>query len=242
MDKTLQSKIQSYFKEHQTISKNDLVESILKDFPYLKDSSISVYLSQLKKKGVIKNPARGVYALIGKEEFSPIVDVKLKRLFKRIKKDYPFIEFCIWSTSWLNELMRHQPFKYYTVLELEKHVAESVFYSLKEQRKQVFFEPNNETFELYIHNSNDVIIIKQLKSEAPLQEIGSVVVPCLEKLLVDMIIDTKVYAAQQGELDFIYFSAFKKFEINRSKMKRYALRRNKEKEIGNLINMTLANI
>lgn len=242
LDKTLQTKIQSYFEGHRTISKSDLVQCILKDFPYLKDSSINVYLSQLKKKGVLKNPARGVYALKGKEEFCPSVDTKLKRQFNKIKKDYPFIEFCIWNTKWLNELMRHQPFKYYTVLELEKDVTESVFYNLKEQGKQVFLEPDAETFELYIHNSDDVIIIKQLISEAPLQKVGNIVIPCLEKLLVDMTIDTKVYAAQQGELDFIYTSAFEKFEVNKAKMKRYAYRRNRENEIEKLTNITLAKI
>ncbi len=242
MDEKLKSKIQSYFKGHRTISKHDLVESILKDFPYLKDSSISVYLSQLKKKGVLKNPARGVYALKGKQEFCPVVDIKLKRLFNKIKKEYPFIEFCIWDTKWLNDFMRHQPFKFYTILELEKDVTESVFYSLKEQGKQVFLEPDAETFELYIHNSDDVIILKQLISEAPLREFENLVIPSLEKLLVDMIIDTKVYAAQQGELDFIYNSAFEKFEVNKGKMKRYAYRRNRENEIEKLTNIALAKI
>ncbi len=242
MFKALQIKIQSYFEKHRTISKNKLVECILNDFPTLKKSSINVYLSRLKKEGFLKNPARGIYALRGKEVFCPIVDSKLKRLFNKIKKDYPFIEFCVWNTKWLNEFMRHQPFKFYTVLELEKDVTESVFYNLKEQGKQVFLEPDAETFELYIHNSDDVIILKQLISEAPLLEIENIVTPSLEKLLVDMIIDTKVYAAQQGELDFIYTSAFKKFEVNRGKMKRYAYRRNREKEIENLTNLTLAKI
>jgi len=237
---TIQSKIQSYFKEQRTISKNDLVKCIQKDFPELKESSINVYLSRLKKTGFLKNPARGIYALKGKEEFCPVVDVKLKRLFNKIKKEYPYIEFCIWNTKWLNDFMRHQPFKFYTILELEKDVTESVFYSLKEQGKQVFLEPDAETFELYIHNSDDVIILKQLISEAPLQEFENLVIPSLEKLLVDMIIDTKVYAAQQGELDFIYASAFEKFEVNKGKMKRYAYRRNRENEIEKLINITLA--
>ncbi|WP_396590202.1 DUF6577 family protein [Allomuricauda sp. R78024] len=242
MDNTIRDKIQSYFKGQRTIPKNKLVECILKDFPELKESSINVYLSRLKKEGLLKNPARGLYAMKGKEEFCPIVDVRLKRLFNKIKKDYPFIEFCIWNTKWLNELMRHQPFKFYTILELEKDVTESVFYSLKEQGKQVFLDPDAETFELYIHNSDDVIILKQLISEAPLQEVENIVIPSLEKLLVDMIIDTKVYAAQQGELDFIYTSAFEKFEVNKSRMKRYAYRRNREKEIENITNLTLAKI
>lgn len=242
MDNTIENKIPSYFEEHRTISKKDLVARIQGDFPNLKESSINVYLSRLKKEGIVKNPTRGIYSIKGKEEFYPIIDVKLKRLFNKIKKDYPFIDFCIWNTVWLNDLMRHQPFKFYTIIELEKDVTQSVFYKLKDQGKQVFLEPDAETFELYIHNSDDVIILKQLVSEAPLIETENIVIPSLEKLLVDMITDTNLYATQQGELDFIYQSAFAKFEINKGKMKRYAHRRNREKEVEYWTNLTLANI
>lgn len=239
---TIKDKIQSYFNEQATISKDELVQCILMDFPELKQSTINVYLSRLKKEGVIKNPARGVYALKEKKAYSPIIDSNLKRLFNKVKKDYPFVDFCIWDTKWLNEFMRHQPFKFYTVLELDKDVTESVFYALKEQGKQVYIEPDAETFNLYINISEDVIILKHLISEAPLQEIDKITLPTLEKLLVDMTIDTKVYAAQQGEIEFIYANAFNKYEVNKNKMKRYAYRRNRENEIENLTNLTLAKI
>jgi Family of unknown function (DUF6577) len=242
LDSFLKDKIQSYIKEQSTISKEKLVECILLDFPELKESTINVYLSRLKKEGLIKNPARGVYTLKGKEAYQPFIDNKLKRLFNKIKKDYPFVEFCIWNTKWLNEFMRHQPFKFYTVLEVDKDATESVFYTLKDQGKQVFIEPDAETFELYISNSEDVIILKHLISEAPLQKIENIVTPTLEKLLVDMTIDTKMYAAQQGEIRLIYANAFEKYEVNKNKMKRYAYRRNRENEVETLINLTLAKI
>lgn len=240
LDTLLIDKIQSYFKEQPTVSKDKLVEVILLDFPELKKSTINVYLSRFKKEGIIKNPSRGIYALKGKKTYHPTLDNKLKRLFNKIKKDFPFVEFCIWDTQWLNEFMRHQPFKFYTVLEFEKDVTESVFYALKEQGKQVFIEPDAETFDLYVNNSEDVIILKHLISEAPLHEIENIVVPTLEKLLVDMTIDTKVYAAQQGEIKLIYANAFDKYEVNKNKMKRYAYRRNRENEVEKLTNLTLA--
>lgn len=239
---TIKDKIQSYFNEQSTISKDELVKCIMLDFPELKKSTINVYLSRLKKEGIIKNPARGIYALKEKKAYSPIIDSNLKRLFNKVKKDYPFVEFCIWDTKWLNEFMRHQPFKFYTVLELDKDVTESVFYALKEQGKQVYIEPDAETFNLYISNSEDVIILKHLISEAPLQEIDKITLPTLEKLLVDMTIETKVYAAQQGEIKSIYLNVFEKYEVNKNKMKRYAYRRNRENEVENLTNLTLAKI
>jgi 3-deoxy-D-manno-octulosonic acid (KDO) 8-phosphate synthase len=58
-------------------------------------------------------------------------------------------------------------------------------------------------------------------------------VPTLEKILVDIIADDALFSAQQGELEFIFKSAFDKYNINKSKMKRYASRRNREAEIKN---------
>ena len=238
----LKNKIHSYFEEGSTISKDRLVEFILMDFPELKKSSVTVYLSRLKKDEIIKNPSRGIYALKGKKAYIPNVDAKLKRLFNKVKKEYPFVDFCIWNTKWFNEFMRHQPFKFYTIIELDKDVTESVFYTLKDLGKQVFIEPDTETFDLYISHSDDVIILKHLISEAPLHENGKITIPTIEKLLVDMTIDVKIYATQQSEIEFIYENAFEKYEINKNKMKRYAYRRNRENEVTNLTDLTLAKI
>tara|TARA_R100000353_G_scaffold52219_2_gene41567 strand:- start:71906 stop:72736 length:831 start_codon:yes stop_codon:yes gene_type:complete len=241
LEQTIKDKIPTYFVDQQAISKTSLVELIQKDFPNLKESSITVYLSKLKKEGVLKNPSRGKYTLSGKNRFIPVIDTKLKRLYNKIKKDYPFIEFCVWNTLWLNQFMRHQPFRFYTIIELEKDVVQSVFYKLKDQGKTVFTEPDAETFELYVHNSDNAIILKQLVSEAPLVQSENIIIPSLEKLLVDMLIDTNLFGAQQSELEFVYRSAFEKFEISKSKMKRYAHRRNRETEVEQLSNLTLAN-
>jgi len=86
------------------------------------------------------------------------------------------------------------------------------------------------------------LIVKNLISESPLKKVNQIVTPTLEKLLVDMTIDTNLYAAQQSEIRFIYDSIFNKYEINKNKMKRYAYRRNRELEVEKLINITLANL
>ncbi|PRX57372.1 winged helix-turn-helix domain-containing protein [Flagellimonas meridianipacifica] len=240
MNTEFTNKIKSFLDIGQTVSKETLLEYIYGEFPKLKKSSINVYLSQLKKEGVIKNPSRGFYSIKGKEGYQPNVDIKLKRLFNRVKKEFPFAELCVWNTKWLNEFMRHQPFKYYTVLEVEKEVAESVFHALNGEGKPVFLEPDAETFQLYISNSSEALIVKQLVSESPLKKANKVKTPTLEKLLVDMTIDTELYAAQQGELRFIYENAFDKYEVNKNKMKRYAYRRNREQEVEKLTDLTLA--
>lgn len=138
--------------------------------------------------------------------------------------------------------MRHQPFKNYTIIEVEKEAEEQIFNAISEWNKNVYFNPNEEILERYISsNSEEVTIVKNLVTEAPTTKNNKTTIPTLEKLLVDIIIDKELFAAQQGEIEFIYQSAFKKYAINTAKMKRYAIRRNRETELEKIINKIWAN-
>ena len=94
--------------------------------------------------------------------------------------------------------------------------------------------------EAYIHNQDEVLIVKNMVSEPPLIEKDKIIIPALEKLLVDMLIDTSLFSAQQNEKEFIMRSVMEKYTLNELKMRRYAVRRNREEEIDELINISLA--
>ena len=172
--------------------------------------------------------------------FQPNISISLKRMFNKVQREFPYITFCIWDTVWLNDFMRHQPFKHYIVVEVEKDAAEPVFAFLTETIKNVFLNPDEELFDRYIYNHDDVLIVKKMVSESPLIEKDKISIPALEKLLVDMLIDTALFSAQQSEKEFIMRSVMGKYTLNELKMRRYAVRRNREREIDELINISLA--
>lgn len=237
----LENTIDQYFSEKLTLSKEELVDAIQRLHPSLAVDSITVYLSKLKKEGLIRNPSRGYYSISNKAIFEPEIDAPLKKIYRKIKTDFPFINFCVWNTKWLNDLMRHQPFKNYNLIEVEKDAAEQVFYKISEHHKNVYFNPSEEIFERYIANSNqDPLIVKYLVSESPLNKIDQLEIPSLEKILIDILADENLFAAQQSELKNIYHNAFDKYEVNVPKMKRYAIRRNKEQEVVNILSLILA--
>lgn len=241
MTNTIENTIESYFKSNTQLSREKLVSLINKDFPELSLGTITVYLSKLKKAGIINNPARGVYSISNKQIFNPEINQNLKKTYNKIHKDFPFIEICVWNTKWLSDLMRHQPFKNFTIIEVDKEAEEQVFNAVSEWNKNVYFNPDEEIVERYIStNTEEVTIIKNLVTEAPTTKNNKIEIPTLEKILVDILIDKELFAAQQGELDFIFKSAFDKYDINKAKMKRYAIRRNKESELERMINITLA--
>ncbi len=240
MVKQLKHKISSYFKEKNTLSRKQLIQSIGKDFPDWKESTVSVYLSQLKEEGKITSPSRGHYSLGNRQTYTPYLEDDLKRIFKKVQKHFPYARICIWDTLWLNHFMRHQLFINYRVIEVEKDAADQVFYFLSEHNKNVFLNPDEKIFDRYITTVRDTIIVKNLVSEAPIIDLEKIVVPTLEKLLVDMLIDDDLFAAQQSELSFIYENALKNYTINKLQMKRYALRRNREQKITELLDKTMA--
>ena len=225
--------------ESKRLSKQKLVGSIKKDFPDWSDNTINMYLSRLKKEGIINAPSRGIYEMDSNIPFLPKISSHLKRIYNKVKREFPYITFCIWDTAWLNDFMRHQPFKHYIVIEVEKDASNSVFAFLTETIKNVFYNPDEEIFDRYIHQHDEVLIVKNMVSESPLIENDKIVIPALEKLLVDMLIDTTLFSAQQNEKEFIMRSVIQKYTLNELKMRRYAVRRNREEEIERLVNISL---
>ncbi|MDC8027931.1 hypothetical protein NBY09_17490 [Elizabethkingia anophelis] len=239
MAQTLEKYIGRYFMESKRLSKQKLVGSIKKDFPDWSDNTINMYLSRLKKEGIINAPSRGIYEMDSNIPFLPKISSHLKRIYNKVKREFPYITFCIWDTAWLNDFMRHQPFKHYIVIEVEKDASNSVFAFLTETIKNVFYNPDEEIFDRYIHQHDEVLIVKNMVSESPLIENDKIVIPALEKLLVDMLIDTTLFSAQQNEKEFIMRSVIQKYTLNELKMRRYAVRRNREEEIERLVNISL---
>lgn len=223
------------------ISVNDLIEKIRPKFPELKENTLQVYISRLKKSGLISNPSRGFYSSKSKPSFLPTVSKGCKSIYIRIKKEFPYINLCVWDTNLLNDLMIHQVFKTYKIVEVEKDAVNQVFQFLNQLIPNVYLNPSIQVFQNYINpNSNHITIVKTLKSEAPLNKSENIQIPTIEKILVDIISEIEIFAAQQDEIENIFKTAFLSFEVNIQSLKRYSTRRNRKEEIKKRINQALA--
>jgi hypothetical protein len=225
----------------QTLSKSDLFSYVYHVDPEVSLSSFTWKLHQLKKQGLINSPSKGIYSIITENNFTPVVSSSLKRIHNKISKEFPYAQMCVWDSRWFNDLMQHQLFRYYLVIEVEKDSTEAVFNTMTDVSKKVFLNPTDDIFNRYIANFNEVIIVQSLISESPIIDQGGIKIAPLEKLLVDCVADKDLFAAQQSEIEFIFKTARSKYSINTSKIKRYARRRNQLDKIESLLNKTLAN-
>ena len=194
-----------------------------------KPAIINWRIYSLVQKGVLQRVGRGKFCLGKSKTYMPEVLPKLKSVYKKISKEFPFANICVWHSSVFNEFMQHQAGKFYYLVEVEKGAAEAVFHALKERNFAAFLTPNQEILNRYIPENKDVFIVKTLVSEAPTQKNDGICMVTLEKMLVDIFCDETLFAAQQGaEMRTIFNAALSKYTVNRNKMLRYANRRKKK--------------
>ena len=238
------SELRNTFAHGEFISVSDILDFYSRFEKDIKRSTVDWRIYELNRIGILHRTDRGKYTLgeTDKDHFFPEMSKSLKQLYLEIRRQFPFIDLCIWSTKLLNEFMLHQPGRFYTILETEKDASESVFHNLKEHGKDVYLDPSQDFLDRYVIHQPEPVVIINLTTEAPVQQIDNVKTVTLEKMLVDIYCDKVIFSANQGtEMKQIYRTAFDKYYVSERRILRYASRRNKKDEIEKLINEILRN-
>ncbi len=241
-DKLHIKELKESFEKFESFRTNDIAVFYSEFESNLKQSTLNWRIYDLVEKGVLERIGKGSFKLGKNNLFIPLLDKKNKILYNKIKSEFPYVGFCIWNTSLLNEFALHQSNKHFTLVEIEKGVAESIFYFLKEENNNVFLNPDSNILENFIFNISNPIIIKFLVSESPLQKINNCYTVTLEKILVDIFCDENVFSIYQGkEKHTIFKEAFEKYTLNKTKLLRYSSRRGKREEIESYITQIIGN-
>ena len=225
-----------HFKDKGIIEIVDIIDFYRAADEQIKSTTVRWRIYSLVQKGVLQRVGRGKYRLGKSITYFPEISVKLKSIYKKISRDFPFSLVCVWHTSVFNEFMQHQMGKFYYLAEVEKETSEAVFYYLKDRNLSVFLNPNPEILDKYAPKNKEICIVKTLVSEAPIQKVSGVCTVSIEKMLVDIFCDETLFSAQQGaEMRTIFNEALAKYTINRNKMLRYADRRKRKNDLNNYL-------
>ena len=228
------------FKKHfldvNLFGVKDIYAFYLKYDKEVKQTTINWRIYKLIDLGILKRVGRGKYSLGEQKIFTPEITSDIESIYSMVGKQFPYLEKSIWTTKWLNQWMLHIPNTHLIILEVEKEAEENVFYHLKESRKNVFLYTEEGIINKYADDDTDIVIIKNLITDSPLQNIKTVEVPTIEKIVVDLIVDTELFSAYQGrDLDSIIENAVEYYTINNDKLLRYANRRRKKDIVVNRI-------
>ncbi len=237
------SELKLHFNSISDFTSDDVKQFYEAIQPGINPATLKTRLHRLINKGIIKRNGSGRFSLGSQTKFVPRFDNQIKSLHKKLKAQFPLLKFCIWNTNIFNHLMLHQPGIFFTIIEVEADkeqrlmYAHTVFNFLSTQNKFVYLDPKQEIFDLYTSSTRNALIVIPLVSESPLQKIDKMPTITIEKLLVDLFCEDILFTAQQGsERATIFTNAFETYTINRSKLLRYATRRNQKKQITEFLN------
>jgi len=237
MSKITENRLIKEFKDRDAFSRKDLFDFFRYFEPDLKDGTFGWRIYDLKNKNIIKSIKRGYYTISYKPKYKPEISGDLPKLAKVISERFEDVKYCLWDTDWINEFSQHQSGKKLFVIEIEKDFVESLYYELKDSfRFDLYLNPDEKAIDFYISESQNPIIIKKLITRSPISKRTEKRIkfytPLLEKILVDLFTESKLFYFYQGaELMHIYENALKNYTLNYTKLFSYAKRREKEQDI-----------
>lgn len=234
MPKIIENKLIKKFKDRDSFTREELFNFYRYFEPDLKEGTFGWRIYDLKNKNIIKPLKRGLYTISSKPKYKPVIASELLKLSKMILEKFDEVKYCIWDTEWLNEFTQHQATKRILIIEIEKEFVASLFYHLKDHyNHELYLNPDEKAIDFYISESNGPVIIKKLVTRSPIERRTDNKVklntPLLEKILVDLYAEKKLFYFYQGsELRQIYKNAIYHYAINFTKLFSYAKRREKE--------------
>ncbi|MEO7924008.1 MAG: DUF6577 family protein [Chitinophagaceae bacterium] len=232
--KFIESKLIERFKNREVFHREDLLRFYQEFEPDLKEGTFGWRIYELKRKHIIRNVKKGAYTLEEKQKFKPELDKMIIKIGKLLESSFDHHAYNIWNTAWLNEMTELQITSFMIILEVDKDSMETVFFTLKDKGSfnNVYLKPDETVINTYISENSEPIIVKSMISRAPVTKIKKVIIPTIEKILVDLYCDEKLFFAFQGnQLIKIYASCLDKYIINYSRLLNYARRRKREEGI-----------
>jgi hypothetical protein len=238
-DKFNTTALHKRFEERDTISIDELYQFYKQEEPDLLRSTLRWRMHQLTKQGELHRIGRGKYGLgASKEIWRPEIKPDLKSIYTDIQQEFPYLQFCIWSTQWLLGFTQHVPFKHITLIDTERDTEASVFHYLQDtlEDHSVYLNPGKSEVQKYIGTNDQTVVVRPLISQSPLLKKEETSIPKLEKIMIDLVADDILFGAYQGkELQTIYENILGVYAINQSTLRRYAQRRNKWDEVNSYL-------
>lgn len=223
----------NYASYCQSFDINEISEYLAENIQVARISrtSLSWYLNKLTNEKRLVRIGRGRYEVSHRKDFVPIISEDAKSIYSLLSSNSPFAHFCIYEGMNITIFQHHLSSNSITYIETERYAMESVFHFLKDKDYVAYLKPDEQMIDNYIDLSKKAYFVKPLISESPLQSVQGVMVPTIEKLLVDIFTDKDFYYLQGLEWNHIFENVYSQYNINISKMLRYAGRRGVRKEI-----------
>ncbi len=240
MKKKAKDQFIQHFEGKPQFSRQELYDYFLTAEGELKEGTLGWRIHDLKQKNLLREIRRGWYTVEINSLYKPVIEPTVKELASLFTKNFRDTRYCVWNLNWLNEFTVHQFNSERIIFEIEKDLQESFANLLGDNGY------NNVVWDvkgpLPRNNFKEIpIVLLPLISRAPVQDITtddgqSIVVPTLEKILVDIYEGKSIFRSLQGaEVERIFEHAVERYAINYATLFNYAKRRGKAPELNALL-------
>ncbi len=220
-------------RKNTSYSSEELIEIISKINP---DLSVNTYrwdINHMVRDRILVHQGYNKYSLSDDSkliEYQPVYSDMSKELIELISKEYPYVRFTVFETALMNEFLNHMIAQNTVFIQTEKESSIFLFRFLQDKNfKKIMFRPDRKDYDLYWEK--DCIIINDMITEAPLNKNNPHSIT-LEKMLVDMYADKIISLSySKSEYPDIIEQAEGKYLFDKTKLLRYARRRNKHNDL-----------
>ena len=219
--------------EGQSYTHGTIVGWLKQVRPNLSSGGYHWAIDQLIRQGAIVRKGYDEYCKAhgtDRTVYSPAYSENAIHIMEKISAKFPYVTFTVFETSLLNRFLNHLIGNNIIFLQVEKESSIYIFRYLQEEGcPNLLYKPGVE--ELYLYWASGMVIITDLISEAPLRKDQPHAIT-LEKMLVDICADKLIASTfSKAELPDVFDQALESYAIDRTRMMRYARRRNKAMDI-----------
>jgi hypothetical protein len=150
----------------------------------LADNSLRKYMSEAMATGIVVDAGRGWYSRHNK----PVsLDPKpVAKVIRDVKKVFPLLDFCCWSTVQFNPFALHLIAQPMTFLYAESDTLNSVADALRGIGWNAWANPGKNVVDQFLQSGEKTIVLRPTKTDQPhIKEHAA----AIEKALVDLVIE-----------------------------------------------------
>jgi len=191
----------------------------------------------VKLGNIEKGSSRGFYRNVKdrRAEFIVRPSEELKILYEQLKTEFPILEIVVLDVHSIMRLMHHIPNVKISIIYVEKDGFSDVSDVLETLTDKLVFRKPSRNDLVHLAFGRDVIVVRPLVSQSPVETCEGVRYPKAEKILVDLLCDEEFYYLQGNETYEIYKTALEDYSINQKTLIRYAGRRSATEKVKQII-------
>jgi hypothetical protein len=227
--------LKSNLNDQAQFTTQELIELLSALNPEATKNTHSWRINQLKSTGQIHQSGRGLYSFISKPEFTPALSLKTKRLINRVEALVPELEIVVWETPMLAEIIEKPIEKHFIFFHTKRDRIDFLHGKMLDFSRPTFPNPNKEIIEKYLLPLNEAIILLPLSTQTPVMKLNDFKTKTIEGLLVSACLVETILTPMGIDLNQLFSAAFSKYNVNESKLLRYAGRRDRRTEINELL-------